>query len=73
MWSVQLATFSAGPLGSAEVLSSAWVRYSAFGPVSGSDGSASLSAGREVEPLASLRGCPPATTSMPSWLHRVCQ
>ena len=32
-----------------------------------------LPAGIEVEPLASLRGCPPAATSVPSWLHRVCQ
>jgi hypothetical protein len=50
-----------------------WVRYSAFGPVSGSDGSASLPAASDVEPLASLRGCPPAATSMPSWLDRVSQ
>ena len=48
-------------------------RYSAFGPVSGWSGffDASLPAGIEVEPLASLRGCPPAATSVPSWLHRV--
>jgi hypothetical protein len=64
---------SAGPLGSAEVLSSAWVCYLAFGPVSGSAAGASLRAGSDVEPLASLRGCPPAGTSVPSWLHRMCQ
>ena len=48
-------------------------RYSAFGPVSGWSGffDASLPAGIEVEPLASVRGCPPVGTSVPSWLHRV--
>jgi hypothetical protein len=48
-------------------------RYSDFGPVSGSLAGASLPAGSDVEPLASLRGCPPAATSVPFWLHRVCQ
>ncbi len=43
-------------------------RYSAFGPVSGRSGffDASLPAGIEVEPLASVRGCPPEATSVPS-------
>ena len=46
--------------------------YSAFGPVSGASVFAvSAPAGRDVEPLASLRGCPPDATSVPSWLHRV--
>ena len=49
-------------------------RYSAFGPVSGSVSRARrCPAGSDVEPLASLRGCPPAATSVPSWLHRVWQ
>ena len=48
--------------------------YSARPPVSGASVFAvSAPTGMAVVPLASERGCPPDATSVPSWLHRVCQ